>query len=430
MDTYRVKAIGQKENIKVSVPGSKSITNRALMLAALGNKKCLLKGVLFSDDSRAFLSCLEELGFDVAIDEDTKEVIVVGRNGEIPNRKATINVRSAGTAARFLTVMLSVAGGDYVLQSSEQMKKRPMKELIEALRNSGVTINCLEEEGHFPFEIHSAGLSTNKVAIDTTISSQYASALLMAAVNTDGMTISMTGSRTSGAYIKITLNMMKQFGINVERNGDVCVIPGDEYGIENYQIEPDASAACYFYAMAPLLKSNVVVNNLNMNSMQGDMKFVNVMEKLGCEVREEDDGVHVDGRKVKSYDGIELEMKDFSDQTMTMSVIAAFAKTDTIIKNVGHIRLQESDRVNAIVTELNRMGIKASDYEEDGQTNILIHPGEITPCEVSTYEDHRIAMAFTLPGLLVDGIVINNPMCCRKTFENYFEVIDQITKTE
>lgn len=426
MDRYIVKKIGHKENIKVSVPGSKSITNRALMLAALGNKSCLLKGVLFSDDSRAFLSCLTELGFDVRIDEEKRQVVVAGTGGEIPNQNAEINVRSAGTAARFLTVMLSVAGGDYVLNASEQMKKRPMEELIAALRNAGVTITCLEEEGHFPFKIHSKGLNTNKVTIDTTISSQYASALLMSAVNTAGMTIHMTGERTNGAYINITLNMMRQFGVDVKRNDDTCMVPGDEFGIKEYQIEPDASAACYFYAMAPLLRSNVVVNNLTLNSMQGDMKFVKVMEQLGCKIQEGEEGVHVDGRELTAFSGIDIDMKDFSDQSMTMAVVAAFAKSKTTIRNVGHIRLQESDRVLAIVTELNRMGIKAWDYEENGETNISIIPGKIRSCEIETYDDHRVAMAFTIAGLVAEGIVIKNPLCCRKTFENYFDVINEI----
>lgn len=430
MDKYKVKAIGKKDKIDVVVPGSKSITNRALMLAALGDKKCTLSGVLFSDDSRAFLSCLQTLGFFVDIDEENRRVTVAGTNGNIPNQNATINVRSAGTAARFLTVMLSVAGGNYILQSSEQMKNRPMKELIDALKGAGIEVNCLEKEGHFPFIIHSKGLATNEVTIDTTISSQYASALLMSAVNTTGMKINMTGNRTNGAYINITLNMMKQFGIDVTRDGDTCMVPGADFGISEYKIEPDASAACYFYAMAPLLKSDVVVRNLNMASMQGDMKFVKVMEELGCIVTESPEGVHINGQNVESFDGIEIEMKDFSDQTMTMAAVAIFAKTPTTIKNIGHIRLQESDRVNAIVTELGRMGIDARYYVNEGETNIVINPANVKPAEIETYEDHRIAMAFTLPGLLTDGIVIKNPMCCRKTFENYFEVIDEITKDD
>ena len=281
MEKYVVKKIKEKKNIVVEVPGSKSITNRALLLAAMGTKKCKLKGVLFSEDSRAFLSCIKELGFDVEINEQLKEVTVQGTGGIIKNKNATINVMSAGTAARFLTVFLAVAGGDYRLDSSEQMKRRPMEELIEALRSLGVKIDCLERGGHFPFELHSVGLNSKEVSIDTTKSSQYASALMMAAAVSDGMKISMTGDRTNGSYIKITTKMMEQFGINYKREGDVCTVMPGKFGISEYRIEPDASAACYFYAMAPVLKIKTKVKNLYFDSMQGDMKFVRVMEKLG-----------------------------------------------------------------------------------------------------------------------------------------------------
>jgi len=427
MDSYKVKTIGRKDEIIVEVPGSKSITNRSLMLAAMGHSVCTLKGVLFSDDSRAFLSCLIDLGFDVKINETDKEVIVKGTGGLIPNRQANINVCSAGTAARFLTVMLSAAGGAYTLNSSEQMKKRPMKELLNALEDAGINIEFIEKEGHFPFRIISEGLKTKEFTIDTTTSSQYASALLMAASITDGLTINMTGNRTNGSYINITLTMMKQFGIDVKRVEDTCVVNKSIFGIDEYRIEPDVSAACYFYAMAPILKSKVIVKNVYLESMQGDIKFVNVMNNIGCEVSNTPNGICVNGNNLNSYNGVDLEMKDFSDQTMTMAVVAVFANTETVIRNVGHIRLQESDRIKAIVTELRKMGIDAIDYKENEKENIRIIPGIVKPSIVDTYDDHRIAMAFTLVGLRCEGIVIDNPMCCRKTFEDYFDIINEIT---
>lgn len=179
-EIYSVKKLKNNEEFTITVPGSKSVTNRALMLAALAKGKCVLEGVLFSDDSRAFLDCLEKLGFELEINEETQTVSVVGLGGEIPNKNASINVRSAGTAARFLTVMLALAGGKYHLDSSEQMKKRPMEPLITMLRNAGIDIRCTEEEGHFPFDIVSQGLKVNELTIDTNISSQFASAILMA----------------------------------------------------------------------------------------------------------------------------------------------------------------------------------------------------------------------------------------------------------
>lgn len=426
MEKYSVKRITEKKDIHVTVPGSKSITNRALMLAAMSDGKCILDGVLFSDDSRAFLDCLVKLGFQVDIHEKEYSVCIQGENGNIPNRNAEINVRSAGTAARFMTVFLAVAGGDYVLKSSEQMKKRPMKDLLDTLIENGVEIKYLEKEGHFPFEIHSKGIGNVEVTIDTTRSSQYASALLMASV-INGMTIHLTGSRVDGAYIHITTKMMKQFGIDFERQGDTYIIPPAKYNCAKYDVEPDMSAACYFYAMAAILKTKAVVKGIYMDSMQGDVKFLNVLQTLGCKIIDTSAGVLVDGTAIKEYDGIEIDMSDFSDQALTMAVVAAFANTPTIIQNIGHIRGQESDRVSVIVNELKAIGCEAEIIEHDGQTDVKICPGNLHGAEIETYEDHRVAMSFALAGLVVDGIIIRNPMCCKKTFENYFDVLDEIT---
>lgn len=425
-EIYEVKKMERKTPLEVEVPGSKSITNRALMLAALANGECTLRGVLFSDDSRAFLSCLQSLGFEVKIDEETKSVTIHGLGGQIPNRDAEINVRSAGTAARFLTVMLAFGGGKYVCNSSEQMKKRPMEPLLSVLREAGVKITCLEEEGHFPFILESEHVSAKEISIDTNLSSQFASALLMAGVLLpEGLKVKMLGQRTGGSYIKITLSMMKQFGITVEQNGAECSVPKDsKYHIASYDIEPDVSGACYFYAMAALLGIAVTVKNVHLDSMQGDIKFLSVLEQLGCKVEEGEQGVCVTGLTDGKYDGITVDMKDFSDQTMTLAVLAPFADSPTLIKNVGHIRFQESDRIQAILNELTRLGIVCEDVKE--QEGIRIYPGTIKPATVETYDDHRMAMAFTLIGLRSGGVNISNPKCCGKTFENYFDIIHEL----
>ncbi len=427
-EIYEVKKINKKSPIVVEVPGSKSITNRALMLTALSNGTCTLKGVLFSDDSRAFLSCLLSLGFDVQIDEEQKSVTIHGLGGKIPNRNAEINVRSAGTAARFLTVMLAFAGGNYTCNSSEQMKKRPMNPLLSVLKEAGVKITCLEEEGHFPFKIESEAVSSSEIEIETNLSSQFSSALLMAGVLLpNGLRVKMLGQRSTSSYIKITLSMMKQFGITVVQEGSVCTVPNDDsYHIPEYNIEPDLSGACYFYGMAALLGTSVTVKQVHQNSMQGDIKFLSVLKELGCRVDEEEQGVCVTGLTDGNYNGITIDMKDFSDQTMTLAALAPFANTPTLIKNIGHIRYQETDRIQAILNELTRLGITCK--EDKAEEGILILPGEINPATVETYEDHRMAMAFTLVGLRVEGIKIANPKCCGKTFENYFEIIDEITR--
>lgn len=425
MNQYKVRPLTGSKSIKVEVPGSKSITNRALMLAALGKEKCILRGVLFSDDSRAFLSCLQELGFDVVIEEDKKVVTIKGMGGEIPNRNATINVRSAGTAARFLTVMLAFAGGHYTLNSSEQMKKRPMEPLLTELRKAGVKITCLEKEGHFPFVIESEKVSIREITIDTNISSQFASALLMSAtLLQEGLTLHMSGERSSGAYVLMTLSMMEQFGIQVAKNGADCEISkGQSYGIKEYDIEPDMSAACYFYAMAAILNRKVtVLGTHEAISLQGDKKFLGILRELGCQIEDLPEGVTVTG--VEHYSGIRVNMKDFSDQALTMAVVAAFADSPTRIEDIGHIRMQESDRIQAIINELNRMGVGCREISEVDGVEII--PAPIQPAEIETYEDHRVAMSFALAGLRAEGIVIKNPLCCGKTFENYFDVIDSL----
>ena len=426
LDTYKVKRIKDKRNIDVVVPGSKSITNRALMLAALSQEKCRLKGVLFSDDSRAFLDCLVSLGFDVNINESEKQVIIQGENGNIPNKNACINVRSAGTAARFMTVLLAVAGGNYTLNSSEQMKKRPMEELINVLRQCGVTINCLEKEGHFPFEIHSKGIKNTKVEIDTTKSSQYASGLMMAGV-INGLTVTLTGSRTKGAYIKITENLMRQFGIKYLRTDDTYVIENVEFSCSDYYIEPDMSAACYFYAMAAINGGVAKAAHVHFDSSQGDVRFLRVLEKMGCTVTDEPDGICLRGPEDGILHGVDVVMSDFSDQTMTLAATAVFAKGDTTIHGVAHIRKQESNRMQAIVNELTRLGISCEETED----GLIIHPktpkcSDENPVVIQTYEDHRMAMAFAVIGTKVPGIRINDPHCCRTTFENHFEWLTKL----
>lgn len=435
-NAYRVKKLENIREIKVQAPGSKSVTNRALLLAALSDVRCRLKGILFSDDSRAFLDSLKRLGFEVEADEETREAVILGTGGRIPNTRAEIDVRSAGTAARFLTVMLAFAGGEYEMKASPQMCRRPMQPLLDLLKGAGVRFEFHGEEGHFPFLMKSPSgkengkngekFSLKEVDIDTGISSQFASALLMSGVLLEeGLLVTMRGQRTESPYIKMTLAMMEQFGIETAREGNVCrVLHKESFGREEYRIEPDISGACYFYAMAPLLQTDVIVKDVHENSLQGDIRFLDVLKGMGCALTEEEEGIRISGRGLAGYPGVDISMKDFSDQTMTLAVLASFAKTPTLIRNIGHIRFQESDRISAILTELTRMGISCEEAPEaDG---IRIFPGQVKPAEVETYEDHRMAMAFTLAGLKTGEITIKNPGCCRKTFENYFELIEEL----
>lgn len=430
MNAYHVKKLEHIKNIEVQVPGSKSITNRALLLAALSDRRCRLHGVLFSDDSRAFLDSLVKLGFAVEADEETKDVVIQGTGGRIPNTHATIDVRSAGTAARFLTVMLAFAGGEYELLASPQMCRRPMQPLLDILKKAGAGFVFQGEEDHFPFVMKSDGISLTEVCVDTGVSSQFASALLMSGVLLEnGLNVSLEGDRAEGSYIKMTLAMMEQFGIHPFRSGNEYRIPHmSAFGREEYQVEPDVSGACYFYAMAPLLQTDVKVRNVHMDSLQGDIRFLHILQEMGCGLADEADGVKVSGSALDGYPGMDISMKDFSDQTMTMAVLAPFAKGPTLIRHIGHIRFQETDRIHAILTELSRMGITCEEAPEcDG---IRIMPGDVKECAVETYEDHRMAMAFALIGLRTGKISIVNPECCRKTFENYFELMEGLYDSE
>ena len=503
-DSYQVRKLNPRKEYLIQVPGSKSITNRAFLLAALSGKKCVLSGVLFSDDTRGFLDCLIQLGFRVEIKEEKQKVTIQGTDGRIPNPEASINVRSAGTAARFLTVALAFAGGNYYLDASEQMRKRPMEPILKILEKLNVKFRFNNEEYHFPFELSSQFTEDeeqkdkvqndkiqkmeaeedrcrndvaqeenemSEITIDTNLSSQFASALLMAAcLLPTGLKIHLTGSRTAGSYIKMTLAMMKQFGIQVKQTENCYEIAHQEgWGLTEYEVEPDVSAACYFYAMVPLLKTSVIVKGVQEKSLQGDIQFLNVLEQMGCQKEKTPKGIRLTMKEPEMH-GVDISMKDFSDQTMTLAALAPFADRVTRIHNIGHIRFQESDRIRAILTELQRMGVRCEEAPEidgiqifpwgkvpedhivaEGESTIecesttesksatesesaaeskcaaeresIIERGNIT---IETYDDHRMAMAFTLPGLKKGNIVIKNPGCCRKTFENYFSVIDSL----
>ena len=403
MEKYFVKTIENAKDITVSVPGSKSITNRALVLAALSKDECTLEGVSFCDDCQAMIECLIELGFKVEVDDELCTVTIKGEDGNIPNKQVSINVKSSGTTARFLSAMLAVCGGEFTLNSSEQMKKRPMKEFLDLLVGLGVEVNYLEEEGHFPFVIKSNGLKDFDIEINTDASTQFASAMLMTQ-SVSGANISLTGARVNGSYIEMTKKMIDAFG-------------------PIYKVEPDVSAACYFYAMSLVLGTKAKVKGVHLNSLQGDIKFLELLEQMGADIKDEDDGVLVDANLVTSYEGLEVDMKDFSDQALTFAVVAAFAKTPSVIRNVGHIRHQESNRMMVIKSELEKLGCDVEIKEDD----IFITPGSLHGAEIETYDDHRVAMSFAIVGLRVGNIVIQNPKCCEKTFDNYFEILDEIT---
>uniref|UniRef100_UPI004055F9A7 3-phosphoshikimate 1-carboxyvinyltransferase n=1 Tax=Acetatifactor sp. TaxID=1872090 RepID=UPI004055F9A7 len=435
--TYSVPCLGTINThnvpLTVSVPGSKSITNRALLLATLADGESTLRGVLFSDDSRHFLKCVQDLGFETTVDEENKVITVRGHGGAVPKKEAAQYVGSAGTAARFLTAYLGVSHGTYHMDASEQMRKRPMAPLLNSLAELGCEITYPESsttntpsprKGFFPFTLTANGFCKNEISVDIDHSSQFLSALLIAScLADDDFTIKIEGSHGM-AYIEMTCNMMEQFGVHAERTAaDTFVTAkGQGYHALDYQIEPDVSAACYFYAMAPLLHIPVLVHHVHFESLQGDVAFLRILEQMGCTATDTADGILLEPPISETFQGVTVDMSACSDQAITLAAIAPFADSPTTITGIGHIRFQESNRIQAIVTELSKMGIHC----EETESSITIYPGTPKPSFVETYDDHRMAMGFSLIGLKQDGIIINDPDCCRKTFENYFTVLDEV----
>lgn len=420
----------KKRHITVTVPGSKSITNRALLLATLAKGESLLTGALFSDDSRHFLQCVKDLGFETDVKEDSKEVAVKGLGGRIPKETADIYVGSAGTAARFLAAYLGCSQGTYEMDASAQMRKRPMEPLLDALKSIGAEICCTLEEGHFPMRITGKGITQYHIEIDIDKSSQFLSALLISGcLAKEDLHIHIKGSHGM-AYIQMTVQMMEQFGVRAERvsEKEFVIRAGQSYTGRSYYIEPDASAAAYFWAMAAMLGISVTVAHTHFSGMQGDVEFVRILERMGCTVEDLAEGITVTGPADGRLQGIEVNMHACSDQAITLAAIAPFCDGPVHITGIAHIRLQESDRIAAIVENLQALGISVTE-ESDG---VVIYPysaekmtesiGEVL---IRTHDDHRLAMGFALTGLRKDGIIIEDPLCCRKTFENYFEVLEQ-----
>ncbi len=420
MEIYECARLTRKE-FAVSVPASKSILNRALLLAAFTEGDTLLSGCgNFGQDSEDLLSCLSSLG--ISTERAGDKICVHG--AATFGKKATLNVGSAGTAARFLTAILAFSGGEYDLDASPQMKKRPM-DFLDVLEREGVRIEYGEKVGHFPFRLESRGISSDVLTVDTDVSTQYASGLLLAAaVGNKPLTLLLTGSRTEGSYIQTTLDVVRAFGGNFSRAGNKITLFPIQTAAKEYAVAPDFSGACYFYALSLLCGARALVNGAHPDCGQTDLKLLDVLKEKGVKVTDTPAGMVADGGNISTFSGFDVDMQDFSDQTLTLAALAPFAATPSVLKNIGHIRKQECDRVEAILHNLTALGVPCECRGED----ILIYPAPVRPATLESYGDHRVAMAFALVGLKADGIKIKDPECCKKTFGNYFEILDELTK--
>lgn len=431
MELYEVRNLREQPEIFVEVPGSKSMTNRALLMAAMATTKTTLSGVLFSDDSRHFIRALQDLGFAIEVDEPGRTVCVHGEGGKIPVPEGRICVGSAGTAARFLTAFAAMNPGIYRIESSEQMKRRPMRELFEALEQLGAEISYLEEPFQFPVEITGITDRTEyaRVTLDIDRSSQFLSALLMTApLRFDTLDIALTGTRSARSYVEMTQQMMQQFGHPgvTQVEPDVYRVSAGAYQADHYVVEPDVSAACYFYAAAAITGGTACVAHMKPDSLQGDCRFLDLLEQMGCRRWWKDGQLYLQGPQGGRLRGITADLSDYSDQTLTLAAIAPFADGQVTVQGVGHIRGQECDRLHAIAENMHRMGIRCEEHED----GVTIYPGVPAPARIATFGDHRVAMAFAVTGLRSGGLIIEDPGCCAKTFEGYFQVLDKIIEED
>lgn len=425
-----ITPLAKPPSATVTVPGSKSITNRALVLAALASRdsECTLTGALRSEDTEVMVDCLRKLGFSVSAEWDRAR-ISLGKHGSerlVPAESADLFVANSGTTIRFLAAMVSLAPGRYRLDGVKRMRERPIQDLLDSLHQLGVEAVSDAGNGCPPVVISGQGWHGSQVKVRGDVSSQFLSGLLLTAPFAEGSnTIEIAGPLVSKPYVRMTLRMLTDWGFTWQRSGSSYRIPSlHEYQptshFGRYDIEPDASAASYFWAAAAILGGSVTVPNLNSSSLQGDVRFVEILEEMGCQVYWGELATSVDGQPLR---GIDVDMNDISDTVMTLAAVACFAEGKTTIRNVAHIRHKETDRIAALATELRKLGAEV----EERADGLTITPRPLKGCAVDTYNDHRMAMSLALIGLKVPGVVIRNPGCVAKTYPGFWQDLEKLS---
>ena len=425
-DTLEIQPLLRPVDADVTVPGSKSYTNRALLIAALANGRSRLSGALKSDDTRYMGDALSALGVDVRVEADDT-FIVEGTDGRIPASNATLFVGNSGTTIRFLTACLALGSGTYTLDGGSRMRERPIQDLIDGLRPLRVHARSLSGNGCPPVVVEGSGLEGGCTRMPGDRSSQYLSALLMVAPYArKDVEIRVTGNLVSRPYIDMTVRIMGDFGVSVvaEHENVFHVEAGQRYEAAEYAIEPDASNASYFFAAAALTGGRIRVRNLSSQSAQGDLGFVDVLGRMGCTVSSRQDGVEVHGPERLS--GIDVDMNAMPDVVQTLCALAPFAAGPVTVRNIANLRIKETDRIAAVEAELTRLGVRAISRSD----SLTVYPAErIRPAALDTYDDHRMAMSMALIGLKAPGIAIRDPGCVEKSFPAYFQCLDALRQS-
>ncbi len=408
-------------------PGSKSITNRALVCAALANGPTKLLGALQSDDTEVMIESLRRLGVSVKVDQVEQSVSIEGASAEartggcIPFEPAELFVGNSGTTIRFLTPLVTLGRGAFRLDGVARMRERPIGDLLDALSQLGAVATSENDNRCPPVTVRANGLPGGEATVRGDISSQFLSGLLMTAPCARSLVvIRVDGELVSKPYVEMTLEVMQAFGVEVccSDSLDRFDVPYEStYVGRNYSVEPDASAASYFWAAAAITGGEVTVEGLSRKSLQGDVAFVDCLERMGCEVDAAEDRMTVCGGELR---GVDVDMNAISDTVQTLAAVALFADGPTTIRNVGHIRHKETDRIADLATELKKLGARV----EEGDEGLTILPGALRAAEIETYDDHRMAMSLALVGLKTPGVTIRDPDCTKKTYPGFFRDLE------
>lgn len=420
MKAYTVQPLTQPVHATVAIPGSKSYTNRALLLAAMTPGSTKIVAPLISDDTEAMVSCLQALGLTI---RQTNGFIEVANDiTAITSANCTLDARLSGTTIRFLLALACVMPGAQILTGGEGLCKRPIGDLVDALRAAGAAIEYLGKEGFPPLKVTSSKLTTNIICVNGAMSSQYLSALLMIAPVAGIRTIAAEGELISEPYVAMTLAIMRDFGVSVAKTGQQYAIPHSAYHAAEYTVEGDMSSASYFAAIAALTGSTITLANIHQHSAQADREFIRLLEQLGgINVNADANSITVQGTgaKIKPF---QVNMQVCPDQAMTMAVLAAFTHGTSTIAGVRSLRVKETERVVALEQELAKMGIKTSSTHDV----LTIHGGNPQPAVIATYGDHRMAMAFAVAGSLLNGMKIRNPEVVGKTFPGFWDALQAV----
>jgi len=424
METIVIQPAAGPIDASVELPGSKSYSNRALLIAALAEGRSEITHALFSDDTRYMHGALVTLGIHVEADESGQRYLVEGAGGRIPATEAELFTGNAGTAARFLTAAVALGHGTYVVDGSERMRQRPIQPLLDAMQRLGVDVRTRFDNGCPPVVVHAHGTPGGRTSVRGDLSSQYLSALLLAAPYAEhGLEIAVDGDLVSAPYIDLTLDIMAAFGVRTERDGvqRFFVPPGQQYRGRSYAIEPDASSASYLFAAAAVTGGRVRVLNLGSGSVQGDLALLGVLETMGCTVTRGRNAIEVQGPE--QLHAVDADFTRMGDVATTLMAIAPFADGPVTVRGIAQTHYEESDRPVAAATELRRMGIRV----EESWDSMVIYPGTPRPAVIESYDDHRLAMSFAITGLRASGIAIADPACVAKTFPDFFGVLARVT---